>query len=278
MTITNPAPQKAVLAIGGLDPTGAAGILLDMAAIRSVGIHGAAVNAVSTVQDGLDFLSSSSEDAKQVRAAAEKVLENLRVCAVKTGALGNRDIVAAVARLAAKPESPPLVVDPVIKSSTGGVLLDDSGVAALRDQLLPHTSLVTPNLSEASILTGLDISGLSDMKVAARRLIELGAKAVLIKGGHLEGAVLKDLFLDCSGIEHVFVGERIGTDDVRGTGCALASLVAAYLCREENTVSAVEKARIALRNAIAHAAPIKRGPPVLSFLDGPARNSRRSPV
>ena len=116
------------------------------------------------------------------------------------------------------------------------------------------------------------------MKAAARRLIDLGAKAVLIKGGHLEGTTLTDLFLDCSGAERVFVDDRLGVCDVRGTGCALASLIAAYLCREKNTVSAIEKARIALRHAIAHAVPIKRGPPVLSFLDGPVRNSRRSPV
>ncbi len=261
--------KKTVLAIGGLDPTGAAGILLDVAAIRSVGFHGAAVNAISTVQDGELFLSSKSESAPEVHSAIDRVLQSLQVCAVKTGALGGSELVETVALLAAEPGFPPLVVDPVIKSSTGGVLLDEKGVASLRESLLPKVSLVTPNLFEAADLTGLRIIDLADVKAAAKCIVEFGAKAVLIKGGHLGGDELQDVFLDNTGLEKVFVGTKIGSADVRGTGCALASLIAAHIGKGRKIIDAVEQARHLLRKAIRHARPIDNGPPILCFKDYP---------
>jgi hydroxymethylpyrimidine/phosphomethylpyrimidine kinase len=177
--------------------------------------------------------------------------------------------VETVASLAADPGFPPLVVDPVIRSSTGGVLLDEKGVASLRDVLLPKVSLVTPNLFEAADLTGLEITTLADMKEAAKYLVELGAKAVLIKGGHLKGNELHDVFLDNAGLEKVFVGKKIGSADVRGTGCALASLIAAHIGKGLEMIDAVEQARNLLRMAIQHARPIDNGPPILSFGDCP---------
>jgi hydroxymethylpyrimidine/phosphomethylpyrimidine kinase len=263
--------KKTVLAIGGLDPTGAAGTLLDVAAIRSVGFHGAAVNAISTVQDGKRFISSKSASAPEVHSAIKRVMQNLNVYAVKTGALGGSELVEMVALLAAEPGFPPLVVDPVFRSSTGGVLLDERGVASLRDVLLPKVSLVTPNLSEAADLTGLEITDLADMKEAAKQIVELGAKAVLIKGGHLKGNELHDVFLDNAGLEQVFVGKKIGSADVRGTGCALASLIAANIGTGLKIIDAVEQARNLLRTAIQHARPIDNGPSVLSFGDYPGQ-------
>jgi hydroxymethylpyrimidine/phosphomethylpyrimidine kinase len=263
--VTVPTQKNTVLTVGGLDPTGAAGILLDVAAIRSVGVHGAAVIAVSTVQDGRRFISSKPENTEDVRSAIERILESLRVRAVKTGALGSRELVDMLALLAAKPGFPPLVVDPVIRSTTGGVLLDDRGVSTLRERLLPKVTLVTPNIFEAEILSGQEITTLVEMKTAAKRIIELGAKAVLVKGGHLEGTELKDVFLDHYGMEKVFASKRIGSNDVRGTGCALASLVAAHLGKGQKLIDAVDMSRNILRKAIEHAKPIDKGPPILIF-------------
>jgi hydroxymethylpyrimidine/phosphomethylpyrimidine kinase len=263
--MTHPVPKNAVLTVGGFDPTGAAGILLDVAAIRSVGVHGVAVIAVSTVQDGMRFLSSQSENPRDVRSAIERVLLSLPVGAVKTGALGGSELVDTLALLAAEPSFPPLVVDPVIRSTTGGVLLDEKGVVSLREHLLPKASLVTPNLVEAETLAGLKITGLVEMRTAAKKIIELGAKAVLIKGGHLGGNDLKDVYLDNSGMEKVLVGRRIGSTDVRGTGCALASLIAAHVGKGRKIIDAVEEAKIILRKAIEHAKPMDKGPPMLFF-------------
>ncbi|MCP4679953.1 MAG: hydroxymethylpyrimidine/phosphomethylpyrimidine kinase [Deltaproteobacteria bacterium] len=257
--------QSIILSVGGLDPTGGAGVLVDVAAARAVGVHGAAVLAVLTVQDGQCFTDSQTMATGSVRGAIEKVLGGTNVGAVKTGALGNAEMVEMIAELASRPSFPPLVVDPVIRSTTGGVLLDEDGVQALVNRLLPAAALVTPNLAEARLLTGCETSDARGMRLAGRRLVKLGADAVLVKGGHLKGDELFDVFVDKQGNEDVYRVERRNFGEVRGTGCALASLAAGLIAGGEDIVSAVRKAREILLKAMENSRAIGPGPRVLDF-------------
>jgi len=258
--------KNTVLTIGGLDPSGGAGILADAVAIRSQGLHCAAVCAVRTVQDGVVFSSAVAQDAPLIVAEIESIFEHQKVGAVKIGALGNSKIVNAIGRLMFT-SGLPIVVDPVIRSTSGGELLDNGGVTAMRDRLIPMAALVTPNLAEASVLCGIPVGNVEDMTEAARIALELGARAVLIKGGHLDESRVVDVFAcDESGII-ILEDDRLDVGEVRGTGCALASLIAARLACGVNMREAVEGAREILRGAMARSVKTDAGPRVLSFID-----------
>jgi hydroxymethylpyrimidine/phosphomethylpyrimidine kinase len=260
-----PATLSAILTIGGLDPTGGAGILVDAAAARCVGVHTAAVLTVSTVQDGNRFISAEAAEASSVRSAMEAVLGSVKIGAIKTGALGSADIVGVVAEYARRKATPPVVVDPVVASTTGGALLDDKGVRLLRDELLRNACLVTPNLGEAEILTLEKIEDVSGMLGAARRLIDIGAGAALIKGGHLESQNIADVFVDRRGREKIFHAERHAQTEVRGTGCALASMIAGLIAKGHDVLEAVAMARPILSRAILEAREIGPGPRILGL-------------
>jgi len=259
--VMEPAKTPTVLVIGGLDPTGGAGILADAAAVRSRGLHCAAVSSVVTVQDARSFAGATVADPEEVRAAVRVVQDGQTTRAVKTGALGNRLIVEAVAQLAADPGFPPLVVDPVLRSTSGGELLDSAGLTALREQLVPHAALLTPNLSEAEEITRHSVSSEEEMLTAAERILELGAEAVLVKGGHLPGARIADLLLVRGAAPRWFRGARTTSGNIRGTGCTLASLIAAELALGQAVGEAVERGRAAHQRALR--APLRLGADLL---------------
>jgi hydroxymethylpyrimidine/phosphomethylpyrimidine kinase len=259
------------LAVGGLDPSGGAGVLADAAAFRAVGAHPAAVVAVSTVQSGRAFGGASPSDAGAVAAAIEAVLAAQDVRAVKTGALGSAALVEVVARLAARPGAPPFVVDPVLASTTGGALIDEAGGAALRERLLPVAALITPNLPEAAALTGIPVEGIDGMLRAADALLARGCRAVLVKGGHLAGDEVVDVFAGASGARRIFREARLPGGEVRGTGCALASFIAGFLALGRGLDEAVALGRESLREALAGARRIGDGPRVLDL--SPRRTS-----
>ncbi len=252
------------LMVGGLDPTGGAGILLDVVASRAAGTHGAAVLAVNTIQDGARFQTSHPETPGSIRAAMIAVLKSARVGAVKTGALASAENVEAIADLAKESSFPPLVIDPVVRSSSGGALLDDAGVTALKTRLLPESTLITPNLAEASVLTGVEVRNIDEMQHAGEKLLEMGARAALVKGGHLEGNETADVLVSAKG-SRVFSAKRIPGPEIRGTGCALASLIAGFVARDYDLTDAVTDARHVLRRAIEGAHTIGPGPRVLDF-------------
>ena len=255
----------ALLAVGGLDPTGGAGVLVDAAASRAVGVHPAAVVAVTTVQGQARFKETRIESPEIVKEAIEEVLSSLDVRAIKTGALGNASMVEAVAEIASGSSSLSLVVDPVVRSTTGGVLLDDQGVEAMRRRLIGTAGLVTPNVEEAAILTGEEVNDMSGMRRAAEKLIGFGATAVLIKGGHMEGEGVTDLLATRDGAVEMLTSERRNIGEVRGTGCALASLVAAQLARDIDLLDAVRGAKAILTDAIDGAVRVGAGPLMLRF-------------
>ncbi len=233
---------KAVaLTIAGSDPSGGAGIQADLKTFHQFGVYGEAVITLITVQNtrGVDRVEFLAPDliADQIRA----VLDDIPPAAAKTGALGNCGIIQAVAGLAAGFPFP-LVVDPVILSKHGAALLEPDAVDALKTRLLPLAFLLTPNLEEAALLTGVEVRNISEMRKAAEKLAALGPRAVLVKGGHLGDGDATDVLL-YQGEFREFTSPRIATRNTHGTGCTLSAAITAELASGRELPDAVERAK-----------------------------------
>lgn len=215
-----------VLTIAGLDPAGNAGVIADLRAIERAGGNGAAVIAVQTVQDARGVQVARPVDPELIQMQLQSVLATGRVRAIKTGALGDEHAVNAIADAIAG-YAMPVVIDPVLLSTSGGVLLSGAGLAALRERLFERATLITPNIPEAERLTGLTIESVADMERAARELVG-GRGGVLVKGGHLAGDAIVDVLLWDGQITH-FAHPRLELARPRGTGCRLASTIATAL-------------------------------------------------
>lgn len=235
------------LTIAGSDPSGGAGIQADLKTFHQFGVYGEAAITLLTVQNTVRVSRVVVLPPALVLEQLAAVLEDIPPAAAKTGALGSAAMVEALAR-AARDFTFPLVVDPVMVSKHGLSLLPTVAVAAIRELLLPRAFLVTPNVPEAEALTGLTIHSLEDMRGAACRLRELGARAVLIKGGHLEGDAT-DLLFD--GAEwHEFTAPRVATPHTHGTGCTYSAAITAGLAQGLALAIAVARAKRFIHQAI----------------------------
>lgn len=235
------------LTIAGSDPSGGAGLQADLKTFHRFGVYGEAIPTLITVQNSRRVSRVEVLPADLVREQIEAVLEDIPPAAAKTGALGSAEIVGLVAQAAAA-WTFPLVVDPVMVSKHGHALLPQDAVDALRGELLPRAALLTPNVPEAEALTGIAIRGDDDLQRAACRLREMGAHAVLIKGGHRAGDAT-DILFDAVGW-HEFVAPRIETRHTHGTGCTYSAAIAAGLARGEGLVDAVARAKRFVHEAI----------------------------
>jgi hydroxymethylpyrimidine/phosphomethylpyrimidine kinase len=205
-------------------------------------------------------------EPQMVGAQIGAVMMQLRPHAMKTGALAEPGIVAAVARAIEDFELPPPVVDPVLVSSSGARLLTEQGEAAMRRRLLPLAAVVTPNLPEAEALSGIKIDGLAAMREAARAIHRLGPRAVVIKGGHL-GAQEQSVDLLFDGNRYVeLAAQRIAGSGAHGTGCAFSAAIAAHLARGEELEEAVRKAKSFVTRAIRYAFQLGEGRLLLDHL------------
>ena len=244
--------KKNVLILSGLDPTGGAGFIADCAAVRAADCSPLGVCTVLTVQDGRRFASAKGVSSEYLEAALPVLFDAARVDAVKIGALKSASVANPVARALAERRAVNVVIDPVMVSTSGGRLLDADGEAVLRGKLFPLATLVTPNLAEAAALADMPVHTVEEMKSAASYIRGLGPAAVLVKGGHLDGGDAVDVLLDDTGLQ-VLKSERKVRGEVRGTGCALSSLIAAWLARGLSIREAVDRSRemlgLALRSA-----------------------------
>jgi hydroxymethylpyrimidine kinase/phosphomethylpyrimidine kinase len=214
-----------VLTIAGSDPSGGAGIQADLKTFSALKVYGMAVIAALTAQNTQGVRAVFEIPAEFVGSQLDAILTDIPPMAVKTGMLGSAAVVEVVAnRLRGMRH---LVVDPVMVSSSGMPLLQPEGIEILKRELLPLAELITPNLAEASELAGMDVKNLSDMERAARRIHDMGARSVLVKGGHLEGDAI-DVFFDGRTIVQLR-SERVPGADLHGTGCVLSSAIAAKL-------------------------------------------------
>jgi len=245
-----------VLCIGGTDPTGAAGLLLDQRVLAALGVHGAGVVTAVTVQTSRGVTDIVPMPASVVGAQIDAALEELGVLTIKTGMLASIDVVLAVANRVRRVGSQGrLVIDPVLGASSGRSLLSEDGRRALLSELVPLAALVTPNRLEAEALTGVSIRDVGDMGLAADHLLAAGAAAVLIKGGHLDDTSesVVDLLRTADGDQHLCERPRVLGPGFRGSGCFLSTAIAALLAEGTSLVSAVEGARSQLDLAMRHA-------------------------
>ena len=244
------------LTIAGSDPSGGAGLQADLKTFHQHGVYGMAVVSLLTVQSTRGVTRVDPVSAELLAQQLDHLLADLTPGAAKTGALGNAALVEVVAARA-KAFSFPLVVDPVMISKHGHPLIDASAVTAVKQQLLPVSFLLTPNTQEAAALTGRTVETLAQAKDAAKALAQLGAKHVLVKGGHLDGAPIDVLLTE--GTLHELHAERIDTKHTHGTGCTYSAAIVARLALGAPLLTAVTEAKAWLTRAIATAPGIGSG-------------------
>jgi hydroxymethylpyrimidine/phosphomethylpyrimidine kinase len=237
-----------VLILAGSDPGGGAGAQADIKTVTMLGGYAASAITALTVQNTLGVAGVFPVPPEVVIAQARAVLDDIGADVLKTGMLGDAAMVEAVAELIAG-SGIPAVIDPVMVAKGGASLLEPFAVQALKDALIPHAALLTPNAPEAAALTGRVVKTTDDLERAGEALLALGASAVLMKGGHIEGARVTDLLMTSVSITR-FESGRIDTRHTHGTGCTLASACAVGLAQGMALELAVERARDYLREAI----------------------------
>ena len=246
------------LTIAGSDSGGGAGIQADLKTFAAHRVFGTCAITAVTAQNTLGVTMWRAVASDLVTAQIEAVAGDLGVDAVKVGMLANAAIVEAVAAAIAELDLPHVVVDPVMIAKGGDRLLEEEAVAAIRAELLPLAHVVTPNVPEAEVLSGRTIRSVDDMRAAGERILELGPRVVLVKGGHLEGPESIDVV--CTAHEVFELRRpRIDTRHTHGTGCTLSSAIAANLALGLDDRSALSRARDYLDGAIRHAPGLGRG-------------------
>lgn len=245
-----------ILTVAGFDPSSGAGIAADLKTFAAHNCYGVAAITALTIQNSQSVQAIHPVDAHLLRDCVQSLMADGHVRALKIGMLANRANAAVVSELLKAHPDLPCVLDPVLESATGLPLIDEAGFEFLRDRLLRQVSLVTPNLLEAKLLCGLKVENIEEMKVAARKLLELGARAVVVTGGHLDKAI--DIFADGSRLE-IFAGDRVKPDNTHGTGCTFSSAVTANLALGRQLADAVVLAKAYVAESIKKAYPIGPG-------------------
>lgn len=267
-------PQPVALTIAGSDSGGGAGIQADLKTFEAHGVFGTSVVTAVTAQNTLGVSAVHAIPTDVVRAQIDAVAADLRPAAVKTGMLASAELIETVAAGLSSHALTPVVVDPVMVATSGDRLLAEDALSTLVDVLLPHATLVTPNLPEAAILVGRPVEGVDDMAEVARAIGDVGPGAVLLKGGHLgDGDAVVDV-LWSGGEVHLWEHPRLDTQHTHGTGCTLSSAIAARLARGDELLHAVAGALAYVHRAIEHAPGLGEGHGPLRHavsVDGPRR-------
>ena len=250
-------PLGRVLIIAGSDSGGGAGIQADIKAVTILGGHAATAITAITVQNTLGVHGVHPLPLELIEAQARAVLDDIGADAIKTGMLGSTDVVERVAAILDSSDAP-AVVDPVMIAKGGSPLLPDEAVQAVRRLMVPRAALLTPNAPEAEALTGVAVADLDGQRRAGEALLELGAQAVLMKGGHVPGKTVIDLLLTPTG-ETLLEGPRLDTRHTHGTGCTLASACAAGLAKGLPLEAAVAGAWAYVAEAIRRAPGLGQG-------------------
>lgn len=246
-----------VLIVAGSDSGGGAGIQADIKAVTMLGGFAATAVTAITVQNTLGVHGVHPLPVSLIREQARAVLDDIGTDVIKTGMLGSVEVVAAVADIL-DGAGVPVVVDPVMVAKGGASLLADAAIDAVRTRMVPRAALLTPNAPEAEALTGIAVTDLDGQRRAGEALLEMGAGAVLMKGGHVRGERVLDLLLTGHG-ETVLEGERVETRHTHGTGCTLASACAAGLAKGESIEAAVANAWAYVAEAIRRAPGLGQG-------------------
>jgi len=251
----HPAPPI-LLTIAGFDPSCGAGIAADLKTFAAHGCYGIAAITSVTVQNTQGVEAVHNTPTAELRAQLEALVKDSVIDAVKVGMLGNRGNAVAIAEFLDANKFPHVVLDPVMKSSSGTELLDAGGIKFLASELLKRVTVITPNIPEAETLTGMAIKELADMEAAARKLAEMGARGVIVKGGHREKPI--DVLFDGNEITHL-VGDKGKEETLHGTGCTLAAALTAQLAAGRSLIEAATLAKAYVTKAIEKAYAIGKG-------------------
>ena len=252
-------PPRA-LTIAGSDSGGGAGIQADLKTFAALGVFGTSSITAITAQNTLGVSAVAEVPLEVITDQIEAVVTDIGADAVKTGMLSSAQIVECVADSVQKHELNPLVVDPVMVAATGAKLLQDDAVESVKGRLVPLATVITPNVPEAEVLTGIEIDSVDDMELAGGELVMMGADAAVVKGGHFDDGSgrVNDVLVTREGVRHI-TSLRIDTTSNHGTGCTFASAIAAHLAHGLELMRSVDLAQRYVWNAMANAAPIGGG-------------------
>jgi hydroxymethylpyrimidine/phosphomethylpyrimidine kinase len=249
-----------VLSIAGFDPSSGAGVTADIKTIAAHGCYGVACITALTVQSTSAVRRVQTVDVSLIAETLAELAADVEIAAVHIGMLGSEDVVRCVADFLAARKIGNVVLDPILKSSSGANLIDASGARLLTEKLLPQATVLTPNVDEASALTGLAVTNPDQMRAAARALHEMGAAAVVITGGHLDKAIDLLSFTSKRGVQQeLFKSARLRSNSTHGTGCAFATSVACHLAMGRGLPEAVLLAKAYVSAAISNAHPLGHG-------------------
>jgi len=245
-----------LLTIAGFDPCCGAGTVADLKTFAAHGCYGVAAITSMTVQNTQGVEAVHNTPSAELRGQLEILVKDCEIAAVKIGMLGNRGNAVVIGEFLDAHKFAHVILDPVMKSSSGTELLDAGGVKYVAAELMKRASVFTPNVPEAEVLTGLEIKDVSAMEAAARKLVEMGAQAVIVKGGHMERAV--DVVFDGSELVQLG-GDRVKTENMHGTGCTFASALTAQLAAGRGLIEAATLAKAYVTKAIEKGYPIGKG-------------------
>ncbi|MGA8540163.1 MAG: bifunctional hydroxymethylpyrimidine kinase/phosphomethylpyrimidine kinase [Terriglobales bacterium] len=273
------ATPPVVLTIAGFDPSSGAGITADIKTIAAHECYGVACITALTVQSTRGVVRVEGVDLRILRESLQELLADLTIEAVHIGMLGSRQAVEVVADFLVQAQLPHVVLDPILKATSGADLLDAAGTRLLLERLLPLAELVTPNLDEASVMTGMPVTNLEQMRKAAACLHSLGAANVVVTGGHLEKATDLLSFTTARGTEEeVFKADRQRSNSTHGTGCAFSTALACNLAHGRGLPESVLLAKAYVSAAMANAHPLGHGVGPLHHLFRMSRHRRSSTV
>jgi len=245
-----------LLTIAGFDPSCGAGVAADLKTFAAHGSYGIAAITSLTVQNTQAVEAVHNTPSAELREQLEVLVKDCEIAAVKVGMLGNRGNAVVVAEFLDAHTFAHVVHDPLMKSSSDSELLDAGGIKYVATELLRRSSVITPNIPEAEILTGITIQDVNDMEAAAQKLVEMGAKAVIVKGGHMEKAT--DVVFDGKEI-HQLGGDKVKLENTHGTGCTFAAALTAQLAAGRGLVEAATLAKAYVMKAIEKAYPVGKG-------------------
>ncbi|MFC6999686.1 bifunctional hydroxymethylpyrimidine kinase/phosphomethylpyrimidine kinase [Rufibacter roseus] len=248
----------AVLTIAGSDSGGGAGIQADLKTFSALGCFGTSAITAITVQNTRGVTGIHSIPTEVVQGQIKAVMEDIKPAAIKIGMVHSPELVQAIAEVLRQYQVP-VVLDPVMVATSGDKLMQDETISLLQQVLFPLALVATPNLDEANILSDLEIRNVDEMKIAAQKILQTGCGSVLLKGGHLQGPRLYDVYQPQHGEVQVFESEAIQSQNTHGTGCTLSSAIAAYLSLGFPITHAIAQARAYVYEAIDQGKDVKTG-------------------
>ena len=251
--------SKIALSIGGSDSGGGAGIQADLRTFMALKVHGCSAITCITAQNSLEVNCVEAVKKDTLISQIDTLFSDFNINALKTGMLLNESIINYTASKL-KSYSIPKIIDPVMVTRTGSKLLEDSAISAYKKLLLPIADIVTPNIFEANLLSNLDIKNKEDIELSAQHIIELGAKAVLIKGGGLKDMQGKDFYFDINGKRKWFTNKFVNTKNTHGSGCTLSAGICGYQALGFDLIESIKRAKVFIERSLEKSYKIGSGP------------------